>query len=300
MKRGDPFSPHSSSGGGAMSITQIGGSSSLLHLNFATKTLDSPKHNMRTSRRINVPKENPAEGVESSQNGGAVDDFQALNAARSSVATGTKFVDSTMGRVETIIDRMKEQLGRIIKNYPPFPPGSEARVKFLRSFKALRREIDELSFSSNNNDDAAPKITADSAAVSRANERNAATGGKESNRTIPNHQVSTELTGLKIPDLSENATDEEINAAIKNLDDVKKTLNQRQSGFAANASRGDQFVESEPRMDKLSETHAEGIKSYDMTEIVAQNKSSDDKLILTMKSITSLTKDQSQLMELLR
>ena len=284
-----------------MSIFQVGINQSLSSFDNTQRLMDNLTQQMSTGNKINSSSDDPVIWARSQQDTIAFKGLQTTNDGLAVIATSIRNADTAMGTMNTNIEQMKASLDAIIKNYPPFPPGSEARVKFLRSFKALRREIDELSFSSNNNnDDAAPKITADSAAVSRANERNAATGGKESNRTIPNHQVSTELTGLKIPDLSENATDEEINAAIKNLDDVKKTLNQRQSGFAANASRGDQFVESEPRMDKLSETHAEGIKSYDMTEIVAQNKSSDDKLILTMKSITSLTKDQSQLMELLR
>jgi hypothetical protein len=112
--------------------------------------------------------------------------------------------------------------------------------------------------------------------------------------------VRTGSTGLKIPELSERATDEEIHAAIKNLEDAKKTLSQMQSGLAANGSSGQQFVESNPKFDKLSESHAEVPRSHDMTEIVAENKSLDYKETLTIGSIKSLTKDQSQLMELLR
>ena len=72
------------------------------------------------------------------------------------------------------------------------------------------------------------------------------------------------------------------------------------SGLPANGSSGQQFVESNPKCDKLSESHAEVPKFHDMTEIVAENKSSDYKETLAIGSIKTLTKDQSQLMELLR
>ena len=38
-----------------------------------------------------------------------------------------------------------EQLEEIIKNYPPFLEGSKERVQMLKSFAALRREIDHLT-----------------------------------------------------------------------------------------------------------------------------------------------------------
>jgi flagellin-like hook-associated protein FlgL len=281
-----------------MSITEIGSNQSLLHLNFATNTLNSLKQKPGTNRRINVPKEDPSGGVKVSQSGAGFDDLQALNAFLNSVAMRIRAADSTMGKIETIIDRMKEELGRIIKNYPPFPPGSEERVKFLRSFKALRREIDQLSFSTN--DEAASRIKADPAVVPQAGDSKAVTGGKGPRLTIHSQQVHTGPTGLNIPELPENATDKEIDAAIKNLEEARKTLGQRQSGLATDALSIQQFLESNPKIDQLSGSSVEAPKSPDMTEITAENKSSESKQTLTNESTKTLTKDQSQLSELLK
>jgi flagellin-like hook-associated protein FlgL len=281
-----------------MSITEIGSNQSLLHLNFATNTLNSLKQKLGTNRRINVPKEDPSGGVKGSQNVAAFDDLQALNAFLNSVVTSIKVADSTMGKIETIIDQMKEQLGKIVKNYPPFPPGSEERVKFLRSFKALRQEIDQLSFSTN--DEGASKIMANPGVVPQAGDSNTATGSNGPRLTIHSQQVHTGPTGLNIPELPENATDEEIDAAIKNLEDARKTLGQRQSGLAADALSIQQFLESNSKIDQLAGSSVEALKAPDLTEIAAENKSSEYKQTLTMESTKSLTKDQSQLSELLK
>jgi flagellin-like hook-associated protein FlgL len=281
-----------------MSIAEIGSNQSLLHLNFATNTPDSLKEKLGTGRRINVPKEDPSGGVKESLNAGSFDDLQALNAFLNSVATSIKVADSTMGKIETIIDRMKEELGKIIKNYPPFPPGSEERVKFLRSFKALRQEIDQLSFSTN--DEGASKIMANPGLVPQAVDSNTAMGGNGPRLTIHSQQVHAGPTGLNIPELSESATDEQIDAAIKNLEEARKTLDQRQSILAADALSIEQFLEFNPKIDQFAGSSVEAFKSPDLAEIIAVDKSSEYKQTMTIESTKGLTKDQSQLSELLK
>jgi hypothetical protein len=279
-----------------MSISEIGSNQFLLHLNFATNTLNSLKAKGGTSSKINVPREDPSREV--SQSGGAFGDLQALNAFLNSVAMRIRVANSTMAKIETIIDRMKEQLGRIIKNYPPFPPGSEERVKFLRSFKALRQEIDQLSFSTT--DETASKITADPAVASQAGDSNAVTSGNGTRLTVHSQQLHAGPTGLNIPELPETATDEEIAAAIKDVEKARKTLGQRQSGLATDALNIQQFLGSNPKIDQFAGSSVEMPKSPDLTESAAENKSSESNQTLTIDSTKSLTKDQSQLFELLK
>jgi len=53
--------------------------------------------------------------------------------------------DWTMQTIENYIDKMKAKLKRVIKNYPPFPPGSEGRVEILKSFNTFRKQIAQLT-----------------------------------------------------------------------------------------------------------------------------------------------------------
>ena len=236
--------------------------------------------------------------VQVSKSRSAFDDLQAFNATLNSLATSIRVGDSTMGKIETFIDRMIEQLGSIIKNYPPFPPESEERCKFLRAFAALRNQIDQLSFSPK--DEGALKITADPAVVPQAGDGNVVIGGNGPPVTIHSQQVHTGPTGLDIHELPESATDKEISAAIKNLEDARKTLGKRRSALATDALSIQQFLESNPKIDKFAGSSVEAPKSPDIAEINSENKSSELKQILTIDSVKSLTKDQSQLSELLK
>ena len=41
--------------------------------------------------------------------------------------------------------QIRQEINTLVKNYPPFPPGSEERVQFLRSVTALRQQLDALT-----------------------------------------------------------------------------------------------------------------------------------------------------------
>lgn len=280
-----------------MPITEIGSNQALLQLNNTTNKLDLTGKSGK-NRRISSPKEGPSGSVQASQGRSAFDEIQVFNATLNSVATSIKTADSTMGKIKTLIDRMIEQFGSIIKNYPPFPPGSEDRVKFLRAFAALRRQIDQLSFSPK--DEGALKITADPAVVPQAGDWNVVIGGNGPRVTIHSQQVHTGPTGLNIPELPESATDKEISAAIRNLEDAKETLGKRRSGLATDALSIQQFLESNPKIDEFAGSSVEAPKSPDIAEINLENKSSEVRQGLTIDSVKSLTKDQSQLSELLK
>lgn len=48
---------------------------------------------------------------------------------------------------EDVLEELKSNLNQINKFFPPYPPGSEERVKFLKSFVAFRVLIDRLTTS---------------------------------------------------------------------------------------------------------------------------------------------------------
>ena len=41
--------------------------------------------------------------------------------------------------------QIRQEINTLVKNYPPFPPGSEERLQFLRSVTALRQQLDALT-----------------------------------------------------------------------------------------------------------------------------------------------------------
>lgn len=74
--------------------------------------------------------------------------------------------DKALEHTNEYVEQMKASLNAIVKQYPPYPPGSEERVSYLRSFNAFRRLIDQLSLSS---DPAQGKISEDIAQTAEGN-----------------------------------------------------------------------------------------------------------------------------------
>jgi len=46
---------------------------------------------------------------------------------------------------EQAVERMKRSLTRIIKNFPPFPPGSEERIRMLKAYVSFRKQIEAMT-----------------------------------------------------------------------------------------------------------------------------------------------------------
>lgn len=63
-------------------------------------------------------------------------------------AVASKVRDSVrnLQQAQELVDAMRERSLAIIKNYPPFPPGSEERRQYLESIEALRRQIEALTY----------------------------------------------------------------------------------------------------------------------------------------------------------
>lgn len=53
--------------------------------------------------------------------------------------------DQSLEQMNEYVQQMKANLNNIVKMFPPYPPGSEDRIKFLRSFNAFRKMIDQLN-----------------------------------------------------------------------------------------------------------------------------------------------------------
>jgi hypothetical protein len=185
---------------------------------------------------------------------------QKRNEQLNEIAKRIRHDDSLLETKHDYIAKIKSQLERIVKNYPPFPPGSEERVRILRSVKAFRSQIDQLTI---------PPVKDGSAPAS------AATPAE-----------------LSLPNLHENSTDAEVRAAVDNLTSEGKSLEGKRKELAANANR----IMNSPEFTG----NIAGFASTDLTESSAEKKSSAVKESLAVYSGSGLTNVQIPLNELLR
>lgn len=159
---------------------------------------------------------------------------QDVKAKLSEVAASIRKADVTMDTIGRILAKMKSQLETVVKNYPPFPKDSSERVRMLESFAALRREIDKLTIPPD--DEGAVKIMADPGAVPEAGDWEVTIGGSGQKMVIHGQPVHTGQGGLDIPELSVDASDEEVAKMAEKINSAEKVLQSRRSGLATNTA----------------------------------------------------------------
>jgi hypothetical protein len=253
------------------------------------RTFDSLRLRLNTNKRLMSPSEG-SQGLTTSLKGRfEIEKLETIYARFNSVARTIRITDENMGKIENYIDRMKTELQRIVKSYPPFPPGSEERVKRLKSINAFRRLIDQLTIPPPNEVFAA-KIVPGHDGVSEAN---------DSQRVISetNH-YQTKPEGFDIPQLPEDANDEKVYTFRQKLDEAGEILRQNRSDLVKYVAEMGESYRQEVEGVGLFRSYGEEIKSADM-ESEAELRSSDLSYTLTIEADVTLTEAQSQLLSLL-
>ncbi len=219
----------------------------------------------------------------------AVDRLEAIYSRFNSVARTIRVADENMGKIENYIDRMKAELQRIVKNYPPFPPGSEERVKRLKSVIAFRRLIDQLTIPPPN-EEFARKTVPDHDAVSKIN---------YSQKVLSEGNLYQKRPeGLDIPQLPEDANDEKVYAFAEKLDTAGEMLRQSRSDLATYAAEVRESYEQEVEGAGIFRSYGEEIESSD-AEAEVELRSSELGYGLAIEPGMTLTEAQSQLLSLL-
>jgi hypothetical protein len=59
------------------------------------------------------------------------------------VAQSVRDAGNALGRVDQVLKDLKKEV-QMVKNYPPFPPGNEQRLEYIKGLSGLRKELDAL------------------------------------------------------------------------------------------------------------------------------------------------------------
>ena len=267
-----------------MTIYQISIVGGLSNLNRPTQTAGSMPRKLSVGKGNSPSGNTPSESVAVNQTHYNFTKLQAVNATFNALAANIRTADRAMDTVEKKINRMEGELRTHVKNFPPFLPGSEARIKLLKNFSLFRKQIDQLNIPPDS--DYALEIISDSSHKPESGVWEVVVGGNGPRKAIHSHEIHTGPTGLDIPELPENASDDRLEEAIFKMGNAKDIVKRAR----ATLSR-----------DTLEMSHLkEDITPVgDMPEFVAEHKSIEVKHVLASKSETSLTGTQSQLVHLL-
>jgi len=72
-------------------------------------------------------------------------DLQKINDTFNAIARIQRGFEKHLQKLDDYLERMKAQLEQIVKQFPPFPPGSGDRVRALRAYAYFRNLIDQLT-----------------------------------------------------------------------------------------------------------------------------------------------------------
>jgi hypothetical protein len=260
-----------------MSPSIIDMEQALNHLGQAFKTQQPLSQRPHPAMRIKASTEKPIAGAEVHQGRSVFRRLQAINASLSGVATNVRAADQIMDTIGKYIERVKAQLERIIKNYPPFPPGSEERVRALRSYNALRRQIDQMVFPPK--DRGPTKVIADPIVVT-------------ANHNQRGGDLQTPSTrDLKLSELPDTATDQEIAAAINRLTGAEKTLRKSRARLTTEAL-GISFPEVAGQKWAGLDSDEKEVE-FDLSEGTAELKSRELRRTLSTETTKNVIESQS-------
>jgi len=209
------------------------------------------------------------------------------SAAVRKIAWNIGVADKAIGHVNDQITKMKANLFTIIKMYPPYPPGSEERARILKSYIGLRREIEQLTIPPEYQ--IARKILSDPAQIAGAGNQTVALGQDGTSVTVHGQPINPGPTGLNIPELTINATDEQVSAAWTKINTAQDTLNQKRDGLASDAYAVARTVEFYVKNTQINFSFSGQSVSADITEISIGIKSTEVRQSLSSDSTSSLT-----------
>jgi len=271
-------------GGRPMLLSQISINQDSSTLNHVNQTTFPAPRELRTDESKNPTGDKQAESVSVNKIYTEFNKLEGINNTVNQVATNIRIADCTMEVIEKQVSRMHEKLKVHVKNFPPFLPGSEERVKLLRSFNSFRKQIDKMTVPPEY--EYAAKIMADPSKNPDAGPWEIIIHENGPFKTIQNKEIHTGSTGLDIPELPENASDDTINEAISRMNHAKEILKRAQVGLVQDIAEIGRF--------KISLTHQE-----DIPELTTESKSIEIGQTLAGESGMRLTEATSQLINLL-
>lgn len=195
----------------------------------------SREHLDRLASSANVgPSPNPSGDDQTKRagvvrNGSELHRLVALHDRARVLASTIRTMDQAMEAATSTIESMKKTLDSIIKDFPPYPVGSEERVQRLRNFAALRTMIERLTIPPDEETQRLAAARHDGEPQVQNDQWVFVIEPGGSTRTVRKEDVRIGPSGLRIPELTppESVDDRSIEQALQQLDTARATIQVR-------------------------------------------------------------------------
>ncbi len=222
-----------------MITSKVAANQAFAQVNRLNKGDDASKQNRGHDDVIRTPNGEAVDGIKTEISTFSAHPLQQFNAEFNAVVKSIRIADQAMGEIETNVEQMESEVEMFMKQYPPYPPGSEDRIKYLSRFAMLRKQIDQLTFPP----DAGARNIIGRSQDGQSGALEIEIGGKRIGSAIHRQPVHTGREGLAIPEISVDATDDQIAGLKEALGSARKLVNQRRRALSDNAIQIIQSVE---------------------------------------------------------
>jgi archaellum component FlaC len=216
-----------------MITSKIAANQAFVQTSRISKNDDANRQNTTSEETIRMPSGEEVDGIKAEISTFSAHPLQKFNAEFNAVVKSIRIADKAMGEIETNIEQMESEVEMFIKQYPPFPPGSEDRIKYLSRFAMLRKQIDQLTFPP----DAGAQTIMGQSSQGHPNAWEIKIGGMKSGQSIRTHSLHAGQGGLGIPEITPQANDGQVHEFKKSLDAARQTVVKSRAELAEDAFR---------------------------------------------------------------
>ncbi|MCB2169933.1 MAG: hypothetical protein KQI78_19910 [Deltaproteobacteria bacterium] len=216
-----------------MITSKIAANQAFTQVNRMHKIDDASRQHHGRDETIKTPKGETVDGIKAEISSFSLNPSYQFNTEFNAVVKSIRIADKAMSEIETNIEQMESEVEMFIKQYPPFPPGSEDRVNYLSRFAMLRKQIDQLTFPP---DAGAQQIIGRSSNGS-AGDWEIEISGKQIGSTIRRQPVHPGQEGLALPEINAQSTDAQVADMQKALGPARQQVRQSRNMLAEDAIR---------------------------------------------------------------
>jgi len=153
--------------------------------------------------------------------------LQRINDQQNQAASQIRSDDQQLHQSDQILGQMKRVLTDIIKYYPPYPAGEPERVKFLRSFSSMRKQIEQMTIP--------PEATWKGKMPGETPPQTEALQAGSPSTNAPAAVVPGVASTFNIADLPDTADNGQIEATINQIDTAQASIAGRRASLAEQA-----------------------------------------------------------------
>jgi len=216
-----------------MITSKIAANQAFTQVNHMHKVDDVSRQHHGRDEAIKTPKGETIDGIKAEISSFSLNPSHQFNTEFNAVVKSIRIADKAMSEIETNIEQMESEVEMFIKQYPPYPPGSEDRIKYLSRFAMLRKQIDQLTFPP----DAGAQHIISRSPNGSTSDWEIEIGGKQIGSTIRRQPVHSGKEGLALPEITVQSTDAQVADMQKALGPARQQVQQSRNMLAEDAIR---------------------------------------------------------------